>query len=157
MNYDDDAPRTPPRNDRTNSYTELNAPFTPASVATSLVPTVVDDMSQYRIDEIANQANRHEQSRLYKKVPIRDMIILNQLGQVVDDLYKLVQFTYHDKRLLRDGLWDDHIYNMHGENITGQNARERRRGGGKRTHKKNSKKNNSKNNKRSSKKNNSKK
>ena len=186
MNYDHDAPRTPPRNDRTNSYTELNAPFTPASVATSLVPTVVDDMSPYRIDEIANQANRHEQSRLYKKVPIRDMIILNQLGQVVDDLYKLVPFTYDDKRSLRDGLWDDHIYNMHGENITrqhpvetshnqdiaaifnantgsdsgsgsGQNARKRRRGGGKRTHKKNSKKNNSKNNKRSSKKNNSKK
>jgi hypothetical protein len=184
MDYDPDVPRTPPRNDRTNNYTELNAPFTPVSVASSLVPTVVDDMSPYRIDEITNQANRHVQSRLYKKVHIRDMIILNHLGQVVDDLYKLVPFTYDDKRSLRDGLWDDHIYNMHGENITrqhpvetshnqdiaailnsnsdsdsgsGQNPRKRRRAGGKRTHKKNSKKNNSKNNKRSSKKNNSKK
>ena len=123
MEYDSDVPRTPPRNVRTNNNTELNAPFTPvsvASVASSLVPTEVDDMSPDRIQAITEQAIRHEESRLYKKVHIRDMIILNHLGQVVDHLYKLVPFTYDDKRLLRDGLWDDHIYNMHGENITRQ-------------------------------------
>ena len=183
MDYDPDAPRTP-RNDRTNSYTGVNDRFTPVSVASSLVETVVDDMSQDRIRAITEQAIRHEKSRLYKKVLITDMIILNQLGQVVENPYKLVPFTTKDKRKLSDGLWDDHIYNMYGENITtqhhvetshnqdiaaifnanadsdsgsDQNARKRRKAGGKRTYKKNSKKNNSKNNKRNSKKNNSKK
>lgn len=182
MDYDSDAPRTPPRDERTND------PFTPVSVASSFVETVRDDMSEGRIEEITQQAIRHEETRLYKKVLISDMIILNQLGQVVNNLYKLVPFTFEDRRALRDGLWNEHIYNMYGDNITaqhqvetshnqdiaaifntntgsdsgsgsgsGQNARKRRRGGGKRTHKKNSKKNNSKNNKRSSKKNNSKK
>ena len=123
MDYDRGVPRTPPRNDRTNNNTELNAPFTPvsvSSVASSLVPTEVDDMSPDRIQAITEQAIRHEESRLYKKVSITDMIILNHLGQVVDSPYKLVPFTLADKRLLRDGLWDDHIYNMYGENITTQ-------------------------------------
>ena len=178
MDYDSNAPRTPPRNEGTND------PFTPVSVASSLVPTEVDDMSPDRIQAITEQAIRHEESRLYKKVLITDMIILNHWGQVVENLYKLVPFTFEDRRTLRDGLWNDHIYNMRGENITAQyqvetshnqdiaaifnanagsgsdsdqNARKRRKAGGKRTYKKNSKKNISKNNKRNSKKNNSKK
>ena len=117
MNYNTDAPRTPPR---TNNYTELNDPFTPVSVASSLVPTDVTDMSPERRQAITEQAIRHEESRLYKKVLITDMIILNHWGQVVENLYKLVPFTFEDRRALRDGLWDDHIYNMRGENITAQ-------------------------------------
>lgn len=111
MDYDSNAPRTPPRNERTND------PFTPVS---SLVPTVVDDMSPHIIQAITEQANRHAENRLYKKVLISDMIILNQLGQVVNNLYKLVPFTSEDRRALNDGLWNDHIYNMYGVNTTAQ-------------------------------------
>jgi hypothetical protein len=182
MDYDSNAPRTPPRTPPRNEGT--NDPFTPVSVASSFVPTERDDMSPGTRQAITDQTIRHEESRLYKKVLITDMIILNHWGQVVENLYKLVPFTFEDRRKLRDGLWDDHIYNMRGENITAQhqvetshnqdiaaifnanagsdsgsdqNARKRKKAGGKRTYKKNSKKNNSKNNKRNSKKNNSKK
>ena len=184
MDYDSNAPRTPPRTHPRNEGT--NDPFSPVSVASSFVPTEVTDMSPDRRQAITEQAIRHEERRLYKKVLITDMIILNHWGQVVENLYKLVPFTFDDRRTLREGLWDDHIYNMRGENITAQyqdetshnqdiaaifnanagsgsgsdsdqNARKRRKAGGKRTYKKNSKKNNSKNNKRNSKKNNSKK
>lgn len=118
MDYDPNAPRTPPRTSPRDERT--NDPFTPVSVASSFVPTVRDDMSEGTREEITQQAIRHEETRLYKKVLISDMIILNHLGQVVENLYKLVPFTFEDRRALRDGLWDDHIYNMRGENITRQ-------------------------------------
>lgn len=104
------------------------APTTPISSPRRIdgdVPTVNEDKlfrGEYSDAELGyfEEMNRMQQEAIkYKRVPA-DRIVLDQNGMKVNNPYLIVPFTMEDEALLQHNNWNEPIYDMYGNNITGR-------------------------------------